>query len=703
MIQFRKRFMAEEQACLPDVPGWMSDLLRGRGIDTVEKAKRFLHPSLDLLVDPGCMQDMEKALQLIRGAIARGDRILVYGDYDVDGICACTILLETLREEGARADFRIPSRQSEGYGLNRKAVEEIAGEYQLLITVDCGISSVEEVRLARELGMTVIVTDHHELPADLPPADAVLNPLLGDYPFRRLCGAGVALKICQAMRGLEGLEKQMEIAALATVADIVPLTDENRVIVREGMLRMAATARPGLRALMENAQVKFPVRSDDIAFRLGPRLNAAGRLEDAAQGVRLLMTRDEAEAREIAAHLEENNRKRQATEQNIMDEAMACFPAQVDLRKDRVIILDGKEKDWKSGLIGLVAGKLCERFHHPAIVLSRQGENAVGSCRSIPGINIYQALDACKDLFLRFGGHEQAAGLTIPVANIPEFRKRLNRVIRETCDDRCFLPVKEYDEELSLQEVTLETIGRLADLEPTGFGNPAPVFLARNAAVQEMRRVGKDGSHLRLALLETETGILRGGIGFGLGAEADWGYGLADVLFRPERNEFRGEVTPQMQVQAIRPAGLVDGDGPADGPARNRQNFVALLQEMSRLASKKAEYGDRASELRPEYLLKERFEALRMTDEELRAVYVRLRRLPKDEVFPSPAEMAKALGETEERLLTALTAFCETKLLTWQLTPFAVRMTERPAKCAMTDSALIRYLRFSPDGVTAGG
>ncbi len=681
MQEFRKRFSGEGKA-LPGVPAWESELLLARGIDTPEKMEKFLRPALSDLHDPRKMRDMEKALTLIRMAIRRGDRILVYGDYDVDGISAVTILLETLREEGAHASFRIPARHSEGYGLNEKAVREIAAEYQLMITVDCGITSVREVRLAKALGMSVIVTDHHEVPEELPPADAILNPLLGEYPFRRLCGAGVALKICQAMQGMAGVEKRLEIAALATVADIVPLTDENRVIVREGMLRMARTARPGLQALMANAKVSAPLRSDDIGFRLGPRLNAAGRLEDADQGVRLLMTEDPAEAKRIADHLEENNRTRQEMEQQILREALEKLPEQVHLRRDRIIIVEGE--GWNKGLIGLAAGKLCERFHHPVMVLSRQGGEAVGSCRSIPGINIWEMLNLCGDLFLRFGGHAQAAGLTIGVEKIPEMRDRLNGAIRDRCDDRCFLPVREYDSELPLAQVTLEMIRDLEALEPSGFGNPAPVFLCRNAVLQQYRRVGRDQSHLQLTLLED--GEVRGGIGFGLGELADWEIRQADVLFRPERNEFAGRVSPQLQVQALRPAREA-----ADGGSREDPEgfFLSCLQEMSLSAAKRTETSSKTPGLRPEHLLKERLERVDVSREALGAMY----RAMKTFRGGSPEELAEECGASVEQALVALTAFAQLGLLRWERKPFRLELMPAERRLDLEQSPLIRYLR----------
>lgn len=550
MLQFKPR-SAEDRTPLGGCPDWFSALLRARGVDTEEKARRFLAPKLSDLHDPSLLRDLDRAVELLRRAIAAGDRILIYGDYDCDGVCATAILLETLREEGADADFRIPSRHAEGYGLNEEAVRAIHREgFRLLITVDCGISGNQEVALAKSLGMTVIVTDHHEPPDTLPPADAVLDPLLGDYPFRRLCGAGVALKLCQALQGMPGVEKRLDLAALATVADVVPLIDENRVIVREGMARMASTARPGLRALMDVAAIRPPLRADHLAFRLGPRLNAAGRLEEAGQAVTLLTTRDETEARSIAAHLEENNRLRQRMEREITAQA-AAQAAEACFREDRILIIEGE--GWNTGLIGLAAGRLCERFHYPVIVLSRQGENAVGSCRSIPGVHIYRMLSLCGDLFVRFGGHEQAAGLTIPAHRIPELRRRLNRVIRESVPDSAFLPVREYDLALPFRVWDAKSLELLESLEPTGCGNPAPVFLIADAGVQEMRRVGQDRSHLKLTLADAG-GTALGGIAFSLGEEADRGHRRVDALYTPAVNEFNGRRSVELQVQALRPS-----------------------------------------------------------------------------------------------------------------------------------------------------
>ncbi len=675
MQEFRKRYTGP----VKDLPGcepWMSELLLARGVKTPEEAESFLHPDLSRMRDPGKMHDLPRAVELIRRAIEQRQRIMVYGDYDADGVCAAAILLETLREEGAEAEFYIPARHTEGYGLNEEAVREIEKKgYRLLITVDCGISSVEEVSLAKSLGMTVIVTDHHTLPEHLPEADAVLNPQREDDRFPKLCGAGVALKLCEAMQGLAGVEKRIEIAALATVADVVPLTDENRVIVREGLKRLESTSRPGLRALMENARVTAPVRSEDLAFRLAPRINAAGRLEDAGQAVILLTTADPEEGKRIADHLEQNNRRRQEMEERILKEALASFREQVNLREDRCLILEGE--GWNPGLIGLAAGKLCERFHHPVIVLSRQGENAVGSCRSVPGVNIWEMLNRCSDLFVRFGGHEQAAGLTIPVNKIKDFRDKLNRVIEENCDSRCFLPVREYDTELSLSRVSEDMIRALEDLEPTGCGNPSPVFLLRGAELQECRPVGREGAHLKLSLLEG--GTVMGGIAFGLGNLADQLPSRVDALFTPGINEFNGRRSLQAQVTALKPAGGEQGG--------EREFFLACLQEMTLLSAKKAEHIP--SGLRPEHLLKERLKGLNLSDKALRGIYVVLRNNPKAGL----AELVLATKTSEDAVLIALTAFEQMGLLTWQLEPFGFRLLPFREKTDPDRSPLLRYLR----------
>lgn len=586
MLRYTKKGI-ESKERIGTLPLRMSSLLRYRGVNTPEEAERFLHPRLTDLLDPSTMPGMEKAVSIIRQAVREQWGITIYGDYDVDGICATSIMLETLRDLGAQhVRPYIPSRHEEGYGLNADAIELLAKESRLLLTVDCGITNLDEVALAKKRGMTVIVTDHHQLAEKLPEADAVLNPLIEPYAFKRLCGAGVALKITQALLGMDGVEKRIDLAALATVADIVPLMEENRVIVREGMMRMGTSARPGLKKLMELAQVTQPVNTGHLGFRLAPRLNAGGRLETAEQCVKLLTTKDEAEATAIATHLNGLNQERQAMEKQIVEQAISAIPAQVNFRTDFAIVILGQE--WNNGVIGLAAGRICEKYHFPTIVLSQHGDLAVGSCRSIPGVDIHQMLTACKalyqaeghgQLFERFGGHSQAAGLTIRAELVPELRRLLNRVIPQgdNCDLTCYIPQREYELEVPLEAVNMALIDELNQLQPTGYGNPNPVLMARGLHVQEARRVGVGGAHLKLTLLDGAN--VRGGIGFQQGDLADHGYERVDVLFSPEVNEFRGQRTVQLNVAAMKQTG-----GSLLWPDE-KMIFSALLQELTALAS----------------------------------------------------------------------------------------------------------------------
>ena len=423
-----KRQVPPELASL-GLPDRLLELLLDRQIDTPEKIERYLHPKREDLHDPMLMQDMGKAVAVIRDAIEKHEEITVFGDYDVDGVTATAILLTYLRKQGAQVDFYIPDRHGEGYGLNIAAVEQIASHSKLLITVDCGITCAAEVARAKELGMRVIVTDHHQLGPQMPECEAVLNPLLGDYPFRRLCGAGVAFKLVQAIGGTEAIEPLWELAALATIADIVPLMDENRVIVSYGLAAMAATQRPGLIALMESAGVDpQKVTSADVAFRMAPRINAGGRLALASRGVQLLTTRRMDTAKEIAEELNQDNIRRRELEIDIFKQADEMTRQQIDFMNERAIVVCGE--GWNPGVIGLAASRLVEKYKWPTVLLAQDGDICVGSARSIPGVNIHDAMSTCRDLFVRFGGHAQAAGLTIEAKNVPEFRRRLSEAIR---------------------------------------------------------------------------------------------------------------------------------------------------------------------------------------------------------------------------------------------------------------------------------
>ena len=512
----QKRQIPPELASL-GLPERLLELLLDREIDTPEKIERYLHPKREDLLDPMLMQDMDKAVNVIRDAIEKHEEITVFGDYDVDGVTATAILLTYLRKQGAQVGFYIPDRHGEGYGLNIAAIEQIATHSKLLITVDCGITCAAEVARAKELGMRVIVTDHHQLGPQIPECEAVLNPLLGHYPFRRLCGAGVAFKLVQAMGGTEAIEPLWELAALATIADIVPLMDENRVIVYHGLAAMAATQRPGLIALMESAGVDpQKVSSSDVAFRMAPRINAGGRLALASRGVQLLTTRRMDTAREIAEELNQDNIRRRELEIEIFQQADEMTRQQIDFMNERAIVVCGE--GWNPGVIGLAASRLVEKYKWPTILLSRDGDICVGSARSIPGVNIHEAMSTCRDLFIRFGGHAQAAGLTIEAKNVPEFKRRLSEAIREQAAPEAFIPTEEYDLELELSEMTEAFVDAFSAMQPTGFGNPAPVFCVRGVHTTDVRTIGKDGAHLRMRLAQGSD--MRSAIGFRMGDRA---------------------------------------------------------------------------------------------------------------------------------------------------------------------------------------
>ena len=521
MLQFlpkrREREPLPPQLAALDVNPKLLELLLDRGLDTPEKISAYLNPRREDLHDPMLMKDMGRAVAVIQDAISKGEEIVVFGDYDVDGVTATAILLTYLRKQGAMVSFYIPDRHGEGYGLNMAAVEQIASHAKLLITVDCGITCPQEVRRARELGMRVIVTDHHQLGPEMPECEAVLNPLLGEYPFRRLCGAGVAFKLVQALGGEEAIAPLWELAALATIADIVPLLGENRVIVANGLADMAATKRPGLIALMESAGVEAKnVSSSDVAFRMAPRINAGGRLALASRGVELLTTRRLDTAREIAEELNQDNTKRRELELDIFAQADDIVQQDIDFREERVIVVAGE--GWNPGVIGLAASRMVEKYKWPTVLLAQQGDVCVGSARSIPGVNIHQALSACRDLFVRFGGHAQAAGMTIKAALVPELRRRLSQAIREQAAPEAFIPTEEYDLELELSDMTEELVESFSAMQPTGFGNPAPVFCVRGVNTADVRTIGKEGAHLRLRLVQGSD--MRNAVAFRMGERA---------------------------------------------------------------------------------------------------------------------------------------------------------------------------------------
>lgn len=558
---------------LPGYPDYLASLLYARGITDQEQAEAFLHPSLDQLHDPYLMQGISEAVAILKKAREDRQVVVVYGDYDADGVCASAIVLNALEQFGIRAFSYIPARLSEGYGINADAVTALSKQAGVLISVDCGITAVEEVSLARDLGMQVILTDHHTLPDGLPHADALVHPALGDYPYPTLCGAGVAWKLACALIGLVKAQESLELAALATVADLVPLTGENRVIVSLGLRLLSQSARPGMQALMRVAGIKpgEPVSSEQVAFQLAPRLNAGGRLSTAQDALNLLMAEDVEEANRLAQALDALNRERREVEQQVLKAASAQVH-QLDLSRLRSIVVRGE--DWNPGVVGLTAGKLAQRWNYPCIVLTNNGEEVSGSGRSVNGIDLHEALKACQHLLSRFGGHRMAAGLSLPKEKLAEFAECFDAAVKRQLGEDDLIPETVYDTALALTEVTLETVDRLDQLAPFGLNNPAPVFLIPDLKVISARPVGADGAHLKLTL--AAQGAVREGIAFGQGKAGSTLGKQASIVSSVDRNAFNGRVSVQLKIAALLPGEAVFLE---DQLAQARAVCVALDHE----------------------------------------------------------------------------------------------------------------------------
>lgn len=545
---FRRRGMDEALFQRPDgMPEPLYRLLSGRGIPTVDAARAFLRPNADMLNPPERLPGIKEAAGIVRRAVETGKKICVYGDYDVDGVSASSIMYMTLTRIGANVRVYLPSRHREGYGLNETAVREIAGDCDLMVTVDCGITSVELVRLAGELGLEVIVTDHHRPGEELPDC-LIVNPLVGDYPDPYLCGAGVAFKLSQALLGSEAMD-YVDIAALATVADVVPLTGENRVIVKLGLAAMNAAPRLGLMKLREAAgMADRPYTSSMLGFQIGPRLNASGRLGSAERAFELLTTQSSARAAALASELNAENSLRRQVEDEITSAAMKQLEG-FDFVNRRAIVLAGD--GWNSGVVGLAASRMVERFNYPTVMISLDGDVGVGSCRSIPGVDIFRALSAVSEHLVRFGGHAQAAGLTIERDRIGVFSDALTEYLRENIPPDTYIPVTEYDTDAQFSELDAGFVTLMEAFAPTGMGNPSPVFRTQ-ASVSEVRRIGRDGSHLSIRVTDS-TNYMRG-VAFGEGYAAGSMPQRIDMVYAPKINEFRGRSSVELELKAFMPA-----------------------------------------------------------------------------------------------------------------------------------------------------
>ena len=526
----------------------MAAVLVRRGYGDPADARAFLaaepptHP-------PELLGAMAEACTAIRGAVAAGSQIAVHGDYDADGICATVLAVLVLRELGADVRWHLPSRFEEGYGIAKDTVARLAGEAALMLTVDCGITAAEEVEYAKSLGLEVVVTDHHRPGERLPRCPLVVTRP-SDYPFPELCGTGVVFKLGEALLGTERMLEHLDLVALATVADVVPLLDENRAFVSGGLKRLARTSKPGLRALMRAARVD-PGRVDSgaIGFRLAPRINASGRLGHPAVALELLLCQDDAEAGRLASRLEELNRDRQAIEDRILHEALDQVGSWPDERKSaRAYVL--ASESWHRGVIGVVASRLVERFHRPVVLIAGADGEWTGSGRSIPAFDLHGALQVCATHLERWGGHRAAAGLSIRPELIESFTTAFEAHAGDMLTAEDLAPVTNVDAVVHGKELTLDLCEELERLSPFGLGNPGVTLLAVGCELSELTAVGQ-GKHLRLAV--HANGVRSSGIAFGQGARLDRyrRSGSYDVAFRLGANEWNGTVAPQLLVKRI--------------------------------------------------------------------------------------------------------------------------------------------------------
>jgi single-stranded-DNA-specific exonuclease len=541
------------------VPATLARLLAQRGYDRVEAAKQFLRPSLGSLSDPLDLPGMREAVEAVVAAVRAGRTVLVHGDYDVDGQCGTALLTRALRAAGATAVPFIPNRMRDGYDLGPAglAAARAAGA-GLILTCDCGTTARTTIAEANAAGIRVVVTDHH-LPGELPAADAIVNPRRGDpeAPWADLCGTGVAFKLVQALVPALGLPEHLplhllDLVALATVADVVPLTAENRVLVRYGLRKLQETRWEGLRALIQVAGLgDKPVRAGHVAFVLGPRLNAAGRIGEAMDGLALLLSDDPADALDRARRLDTQNAQRQELDQRIVQEAVDVIERDVDLDRQYGLVL--ASDTWHPGVIGIVASRVVERYARPAMLVAFEGDLGKGSGRSIPGFDLHAALEACAPHLERYGGHRMAAGVTVRRGSLEGFREAFNRVARERLAPEDLVPRRRIDAVVRLDELSLDLERLLRHLEPCGAGNPTPVFGVTGVAVREARPVGSN--HLRL-LLEDAAGRIPA-IGFDWADRVDpaWWRAPVDVAFQLQQNEWRGDVSLQARIIEVRPAG----------------------------------------------------------------------------------------------------------------------------------------------------
>ncbi len=533
-----------------------SIILFNRGIKGDEEIQRFLSNDLNIMYDPFLMRDMDKAVERILSAKKNGEKITIYGDYDVDGITAIAILYKHLSEMGIPVSYYVPDRMQEGYGINRDALDKIKADgSSLIITVDTGITAVEECEYAHSIGLNVIVTDHHECKEVIPDVYAAIDPKRKDctYPFKSLAGVGVVFKLIQALDENKSLpdlmDKYADLMCLGTVADISPLVDENRIIVTEGLKRFKNTKNIGLRALIDVSTNGKAITTSTIGYIIAPRINASGRLGCASRSVELFLTDDAENAKTLADSLCEENTLRQQTEQKMFKEALEYIENHPEIKDDKVIVIP--HENWHHGIVGIVSSKITEKFYKPSILFAIDDNEAKGSGRSVSGFNLFGALENCSDLLEKFGGHELAAGLTIKAENIEAFRRKINDYSKDSISETMLVPTIALDAAIKVPYITIETVNDINRLQPFGVDNPTPAFAVKNIKIHKIS-VMSDGKHLRMTLFKD--GKYLDAVGFGMGEyyhhleEGDF----IDVAFALDINDYKGFQNAQLILKDIK-------------------------------------------------------------------------------------------------------------------------------------------------------
>jgi single-stranded-DNA-specific exonuclease len=551
---------AEKLACEAGISVFLAKIFLSRKMDNAETIDKFLNSTLDDLNDPFLLKDMNLAVKRIAKAIENKEKILIYGDYDVDGVTSTSVLYKFLKSQNAWVDYYIPNRFEEGYGFSQSSVEKIINmQVDLVVTVDCGTTSIEETGMLMEKGIDVVVTDHHECKEELPSVKALVNPQRPDcmYPHKNLSGVGVAFKLIKALSFEMNIQinqlEFLDLVALGTIADVMPLTGENRILVKYGIKKINNTSNVGLKSLMKEVGIfGKKITSRDIGYIIAPRLNAAGRIGDAAMVVELLTTEDEVKANEIASKLNEHNKKRQEIETEIFEEVISKIEKESYIKKSSIMVVSGR--DWHQGVIGIVASKVVEKYNKPCILITVSDGIGKGSGRSVEGINLFNALTSCKETLEKFGGHEMAVGLTLKEEKIHDFNRLINEYISSFSDTFEYTEKIKIDTTVEIEEITLENVRELDFLEPFGIDNPEPLFKFENAKINEINAVGSDKSHLKLKV--ENSGSKVDAIAFKKGdlAKVYKKSDILDIVCTLDINIWRDVESVQLKVIDIKPA-----------------------------------------------------------------------------------------------------------------------------------------------------